>query len=386
MSVSFPEGAVDTLPADPTGDPIAADTGVSMVALAALASAYQLAQNRVSANAERGARQLWAAQRPINDQQLTAWMQSWNALLAGQASQQAALTTAYSRVMMSQFGVPLVPIRLTSIPDTATQWLNSPFGKAAPASLRGDVARAQEAATADRATIAQAAQLDRIAYLHSPVIKQRWHVSQGVTFDQGLADTGAFVDGATYDAGRAVERMVMGAHQWPAFKNGTAMLYQRVPQAGACGWCRVVATRMYSLASYKSGAAWHAHCRCQWMAVPFDQAKAYADVFARTKGDYYAAAGQIGTWSGPAPKNYRTVEREKATVTGTTAARKPPSTARTAVVPSVEPQAQALVDRANVLNAQARELVKAGDSAGANAIYQQAIQLTSQALRLRTAR
>jgi hypothetical protein len=351
--------------------------------LIALASAYQLAQYRVSRNAERAAQALWLAQRPLTDSELSAWMSSWNGLLAGHSATQANITTAYMRTALSQFGA-VAPTALTpptADASSATEWLDSTGRLASPA-LRAQVAAARDAMEAGEASIAQAALLDRTPLLASPVVKQRWHVSQGETFDTGLQTTSSFVRDSTYTSGRVAEQLVMGARNWPAFKNGVAMLYKRIPQATACGWCILVSTRLYSLASFKASAEWHAHCHCSWAPVTLPEAQAYASGLAEG-GDYYAAAARIGLWSGPAPTDYRVIERQRATTGGAVRGKGAPSVP---VTPNPnEAQAVELVAQANRLNARARAAVAAGDSPEAKRLYTEASGLTAQALRLRRA-
>lgn len=402
MTVAFPEGSISVLEQDSSAAPLAAESGVGAGSLLALAAAYHLAQTRLSRNAERSAAALLRSQRPLTDAQMTAWMASWNALLGGQAASQAQLTAAYARTQMSRFGVS-VPVTLTvpsPAPDGIDGWLAGPYARIAPPSLLADVRRARAVMDSGTLPASQAALVDRVQFLHSPVVKQRWRVSEGETFDAALSSNGRFVSSATYDAGRAVERIVMGAQSWPAFRNGTAMMYRRVPQAGACGWCRLVATRLYSLASFRAtgggqSAPWHGACRCAWAAVTLSDATSYANALAEN-GDYFDAASRIGLWSGDRPSNYRDLEREKAVADGSSApvprpvevsAAQQQATARAAAARvSAEASAQRLVADANALNAQARAAFAAGDSARATALYGQASALTSQALRLRTGR
>lgn len=51
--------------------------------------------------------------------------------------------------------------------------------------------------------------------------------------------------------------------------------YQRVTQAGACGWCRVVASRLYSYGATLRGEGWHSSCRCTWRQVTPEEAATF---------------------------------------------------------------------------------------------------------------
>ena len=397
MTVTWPEGAVMGLPRD-RGVPAEADDAFSGAGtLLALALAYQAAQFQLSRRTEIAARMLWAQLGPVSDRDMRDWVERWDALLAAQAAQQRTLTAAYIGQAMSRFGVEPAGVSLTvsGVPSSAREWLGSRYAAASTSALRSAVEDAVQALEAGSASVAQAALADRVGWLHSPVVKVRWGLSTGLPAADALARAGDFVEEATYNAGRAVERIVMGASGWPAFKNGVAMMYRRVTHPGACGWCRLVATRLYSLASFKAtgggtSAQWHAWCRCTWAPVTFDEARTYAGRLKDSDGDYYAAARAIGLWDGDAPENWRDIERQRAT-SGAGAAPSvaplrpdPRAQERAARLAQREAEAVALVSRANELNGRARALFAAGDPEGARRLYAQAYQLTSQALGLRT--
>jgi len=69
--------------------------------------------------------------------------------------------------------------------------------------------------------------------------------------------------------------------------------YQRVTQAGACGWCQVVASRLYSYGATLRGEGWHDRCRCTWREVTPDEAS---------------------TWTNPLSGDWREVIKERADV------------------------------------------------------------------------
>lgn len=383
----FPPGVVTSL-LEGDGPSDARDIDVSVAALLALAAAYQLAEFRLTSATQRAARTLWLQLRPITDADLGEWMAAWNSMLAGAARQQALLTQAYVTNSLRQFGVTFAPTISVDVSRDTTDidgWLDGPYGRSAPQSLRQEVVNLKAAVAERRVGIQEAALRDRLAYLHSPVIKQRWRVSEGRSFDEALDDVLPSVDDTTYAAQRAVEEIVQGAQRWPTFQNGLAMMYRRVPQAGACGWCKIVATRLYSVESFKAGAQWHNFCHCTWQAVTFDQANAYVQGLRDSRGNYYEAARRIGLWEGDDP-DYDAVVRERATGEGA-AAPGAPRTRRntpTAAVSAAEQRARDLQARANGLAAEAREAVAAGNIELARALYDQARELSGEAYRLRT--
>ena len=381
--------------------------------LLGLAAAYQTAQYRISTAAEDASLRLWRQQRPITDSDMSGWMLSWSALLAGYAAQQSALTRAYANASLSRFGTALSDVSsIDPFPTNVDEWLSSEQGRIAPASLREAARRAAGAIESGSGTVQDAALVDRLTFLHSPVIKTRWRVSEGAAFADAVEEVTSFVSGQAYNAGRVAESLVMDAANWPSFKNGTAMLYKRVPQAGACGWCQLVATRLYSLAAKKNAEKrpFHALCRCTWAPVTFDEAKAYSSELTRT-GDYYSAAARIGAWRGPTPQSYLDVQAQRfdpkaaADVGYTSRDATPDERARMAeernrggrrsrgasgrvvvtprIDPAVEARAASLATEANGLSQQAREAYQRGDFTESTRLYEQARALTSQAYDLR---
>ena len=299
--MDYPGGAVTGLEPG-TGEPLAdPEAGVSAaVVILGLAGAYHVGQTRLALSTQRAARDLWLRMRPITDQDLADWLDAYDSVLAGAARQQAGLTSAYIKQTTGRLGAMSEPLIAVPASDAGrvSEWLQSPQGQVASQRLRTEVSGLLDRGswTAD-----QRALYDRIAWMHSPVVKRRWHQSEGIAPDDAVRMVAASVE-AEVDAGlRAVEADVMGAVNWPTFKTtGAALLYKRVPQAGACGWCRVVATRLYGLHSFKSGRAWHVGCRCVWAPVTYREAKRYTQVLGK-RGDYYAAARDIGLWDGDQP-------------------------------------------------------------------------------------
>lgn len=414
MTVTWPDGVTNTL-VEGSGEPLAEVTGASAATLLGLAAAYQTAQYRITTAAEDASLRLWRQQRPITDADMSGWMLSWNSLLAGYAAQQAALTRAYANASLSRFGTQLPGVsRIEPFATNVEDWLRSEQGLVAPASLRDTARRAADAVESGSGTVQDAALVDRLTFLHSPVIKTRWRISEGMAFADAVEEVTGFVSGQAYNAGRVAESMMMDAANWPTFKNGTAMLYKRVPQAGACGWCLLVATRLWSLEAKKRAEKkpFHALCRCTWAPITFDEATAYSRELSKT-GDYYSAASRIGAWQGPIPKSYKTVEAQRfdakaAAQDGYTSREATPderarmasergSTRRSRGVsgrvvttpridPAVEARAASLAAEGARLSQQAREAFQRGDFAESTRLYEQARILTSQAYDLRTNR
>lgn len=271
-----------------------------------LASAYHSAQSALAVSAERASRDLWMMMRPVDDVSMAAWMGEWNTLLASSAELQQHLTEGYAGQVLRQYGVrtelEVAPVSIEAEVAAMERWLDKEVSALVP-TIRAEV---EASAEVQAVKVAQAAQADRAAWLHSPVIEARGRLAAGEDVETTMAVEESRVASLTDFHLREVEALTADSIRWPRFKDGTAMLYMRVPTAGACGWCRIVSTRLYSLASYRDGAKWHRGCRCTWRAITSSEAETYHD--ARKGGkNYYESAKAIGMWSGPTDVNYQTV-------------------------------------------------------------------------------
>lgn len=292
------------------------------------AVAYQGAQSRLQIASEGAARDLLLRLRPVTNADMADWMDAWDRLLAAQQRQQGLLTLAYVRSSLQMFGVSLPST--VSVPATDPLWGDlvryrgsRAYGSASP-ELRQKVDDAVERVQDDVPTLDDAHLADRVNNLHAPVVKVRVGLSEGKALDEVLDEVADHVEAVTFNASRGAERTVAGHVNWPTFQNGTAMLYRRVLQPGACGWCVLVSTRLYALDSFKRSrsisraaqgeahsAAWHRGCRCTWQLVTLDQAQTYASGLGKSGSDYFSAARAAGLWEGPAPANYAKYIAEK---------------------------------------------------------------------------
>lgn len=288
--------------------------------LLSLALAYHTAQYGMSFASESAARDLFLRMRPINDADMREWMAAWETLLAAQMRQQAYLTSAYIANTLQRFGIELVESidrDLAALADLE-QMMESRVYALAPSGLRAEIRDAARRLGAGGARLDDLLLADRVQSLASPVVKVRTATAGGATLDEAVRSVVPDVEGMTFDFGRSAERIAMRAAQWPAFKNGQAMLYRRVITPGACGWCAIVATRLYAARSAKGSAVWHRGCRCTWQLVSEADATAYAKKLKDSDGDYFAAAREAGLWTGDAPASSAEFIRTRRATDGST--------------------------------------------------------------------
>lgn len=299
MTPTFPAGAVDEWPDSDSEIVAAFDPDPAL--LLSIATAYHQAQDLLTTRTQWLTRDLWTRMRPVNDASMGEWMQAWDSLLGASSRQQINLTESWSRMSHRAFGTAPAAVEVKSSKAAEAEverWLTGDYAK-----LDADLHDEAEALLArlqnKRATLPDLAQADRLNWLHSPVVKGRTALAGGLDLAVVEPSLDVTVDAAL----RTNEHDTIEAIDWPRFKNGKAMLAKRVPTAGACGWCRVVATRLYSLETMERGGAWHAHCRCRFVPATEAEVRAYIDALRTADGlDYYAAAAAIGVWEGPTGK------------------------------------------------------------------------------------
>lgn len=113
------------------------------------------------------------------------------------------------------------------------------------------------------------------AVLRSPVVRARTLLGQGLAPLDAVNRVATYVSRLTATTVRAAEQQgrAQAARQLaPAIasvQRSASSRWVRVPDARACGWCRVVADQAYSEATVSG--RWHAYCRCAWrLATPAD--------------------------------------------------------------------------------------------------------------------
>jgi hypothetical protein len=282
---------------------VVAQDGAPWVLLG-VAVAYHQASYAIAMSIRQRVAELLRKNKPVNDAQLVEWMRDFDGMQARASRQQQALTRSWARASLAQFGVRDTPRHAEIVVkpervEPLVRWLSQPSGIP---SLDPDLTREAEALLArldaKTATLEDLARADRIPSLHSPIVTTRIGLAEGLDLDtaveQSVTRAGSIIDANL----RTDEAAVIDNIRWPTFKDGTAMMAKRVPNAGACGWCKIVATRLYSLAAYKRGGAWHDHCRCTFALVTEAEAKAYRKAQGDT-ANYYAGAKAIGMWDGP---------------------------------------------------------------------------------------
>lgn len=149
----------------------------------------------------------------------------------------------------------------------------------------------------------------------SPLIRARWLISLGENVDDAFNDAAEraskLVSNSIRQAEQETFRQMVDSIEWelsweydderpdaPIFPGSEPELYaaiateeaegrplspsktqfKRITQAGACGFCRVVADKLYSPKAQQNRptGSWHGYCRCTWRRVTPTEAQRFA--------------------------------------------------------------------------------------------------------------
>ena len=310
MSVTFPLDAVEA-PYLSDSD-VEARQDTSIVFLTALMWTHSSVWTATQEAAEAGVAATFDTLNPLNDYEMVEWTRTYDRMLEQHQRNMLRITDDYARATSRLFGVDSEDVGFDyEFDDSDDVWdelfdfsLGDDFGKLAP-----DVQRAidgiEERFGQDAATWADEAYASRTPRLAHPVIEKRTALSQGASVAEANERARNAARAEAYREGRRMEELAMRNRRWPRYQNGQAMLYRRQPEAGACGWCQIVSTRLYSMETFQRGASWHNNCRCDFRAVTEAEAVSYGNVLSKGgRSRYWNAAQALDMWSGEPPTNY----------------------------------------------------------------------------------
>lgn len=240
------------------------------------AARYQQAYSSLAIAAEAAAVDAWLASNTLNDDD---WLPFYWVIVLGSASQAADLAAAYTDAQLDV----LTAWRPPSVPVADLGWLEPDFaawGATPTAHARWLVS---EGMTADQAIVETA---DKVSRQMTSVLR----AAENNAIDQILNEADEFLvwdevaapDDVVFD-GRSLEAFMQDAAAQgyrTTKRTRQAMAWRRIPQGGACGWCRVVADRLYTDASARAGRAWHNYCRCTWRLVTPDESREWKPTLA----------------------------------------------------------------------------------------------------------
>ena len=241
-----------------------------------LAAAYQQTSSTMSEAVAISTARAWLAMGGVSDADNARFKRWWRPTLASASKQSASLSRRYVETQASLLGLGLIDFNVE-----IDRWID-----------------------------------DQIeAFIDSTVLKARWNLSEGLAYDEAMLKAGDWAGGAADDMVRAAE-MQAASGNYPLFKTtGQQVMYTRVLQAGACGWCRVVADRMYSAASFNraQSGSWHTKCRCTWrMATPTEAAEFQPSL---NEGEWAGVIGQPFNPAAAAADGYQSVQFDPTTGT-----------------------------------------------------------------------
>ena len=263
---------------------------VSPLVLERLALAHHYAFTRIQEAAIAAATALWLelAANSLTDEE--RWVAGLWSVIEGSSRVSSYEAAAYLQMQLDYVGIaPRLPL-----PDLA--WLRPDFDSWAVTPIREAVRRlSTEPDTPFEVVVRETVPM--IRKLTDTVLR----TVEIQTVDD-LTTSSAFAASSTFVGTRPEEQfrpLTDGEARILADRlNGKKITkqYMRVTQAGACGFCQVVASRLYSYGATLRGEGWHDRCRCTWREVTPDEAS---------------------TWTNPLTGDWREVIKERADVSET---------------------------------------------------------------------
>lgn len=219
-----------------------------------LADAYQQSFSRVQIAAERAAQDAWLSFDSFAGDDEDRWSEAFWAILFAAAATASALAARYMQWQLDVEGIPV------QVPDPDLDWLSEDFDVWHTSPMIA--ARVAISKGADPVE-AMGAAATQVTVLANAAIREAEQRSLDQIID-GLFDLE--VDVTYEEVDPTASREQAQARPRAAFR--------RIPQDGACGWCRVVADRIYSAKAKKNHplGAWHNYCRCTWRKVTAQEA------------------------------------------------------------------------------------------------------------------
>lgn len=222
-----------------------------------LADAYQQGFSRIQIAAEAAAIDAWYSLDSFDSDDEEEWNAALWLIVSGAALAAAALVTGYIQRQFEADGISVV------VPDPNLEWLEGDF----------DVWKASTGAAA-RIGISQGldprqameAGATRVSKLMSAAIRE----SEQRALDDFIESLGDFDVEVTYTE--------VDAPGEPRRRPGKVQAkWRRITQQGACGWCEVVADRIYSQKAKDAHplGPFHNYCRCTWRKLTDREVKAF---------------------------------------------------------------------------------------------------------------
>lgn len=102
-------------------------------------------------------------------------------------------------------------------------------------------------------------------WLHSPALRWRAKLAQGFAPEQAAEVASGYARQLAEVQVRNAERKAADTSFVKHGGDANGVRFLRVPQSGACGFCRVTASKSFSRRAWlNDSGGWHGNCRCGW--------------------------------------------------------------------------------------------------------------------------
>lgn len=229
-----------------------------------MADAYQQAFSRIQIAAEQAAQDAWYALDSYSSDQDEEWEAAFWLIMSAAALAAATLAVTYMQRQFDAEGIPVV-LALPSLDwfqDDFNDWKLSPM--VAARINRADGLTREEAMTRGA---------ERVSKLSTAAIRQ--------AEQRALAD---FLADLKFEGEVELTQVPISRRQTRQRADtrvAEVVKFKRVTQQGACGFCEVIADKLYTapgaaaLSPKTLMGAWHNYCRCSWRKVTVREAEEF---------------------------------------------------------------------------------------------------------------
>jgi hypothetical protein len=115
-------------------------------------------------------------------------------------------------------------------------------------------------------------------WLRAPVLRERKLIAEGLDPVAARSQAARYAGDLMVAEVRATERVAAADSYRKHWDSGEPLKYKRILEVGACGWCKIIADRLYSA---DDEGDWHTHCHCIWRTVTPAEAGAHSPKYSK---------------------------------------------------------------------------------------------------------
>lgn len=232
-----------------------------------MAAAHQSNLSRIQIAAEWAAEDAWLSLDSFDDEAEGEWNTLFWIISGAAVAAAAAATWSYMNTMNRYVGVA------ASLPNPTTAWFTKDFADWGRSPILR--ARALSGEFGERAVRETSPYVSKLVTAATRQAEQQTFadliesIEWTTTFEYTEETPSSPITDVTLGNIDEVRRQAHADGYPTTRRDGSALRWRRMTQAGACGFCRVLADRTYSDKAHTNNptGAYHTFCRCTWRRI-----------------------------------------------------------------------------------------------------------------------